>query len=97
MLRSQSHCRKPFLLLSSYYKVQMDEEHFLTPTVFGAIIQCAFQTSKLIMILFREFEKCRFNGTREPTHHTMTLLAVDLPCSPSHVFQLAVALATAKA
>lgn len=97
MLRSQSHCRKPFLLLNSYYKVKMDEEHFLTPTVFGAVIQCAFQTSKLIMILFREFEKCRFNGTREPTHHTMTLLAVDLPCSPSHVFQLAVALATAKA
>lgn len=57
---------KHFPLLSNYYGLKMNEEHFLTPSVFEVMIQCAFQMSKLIMILFREFEKCRFNGTRKP-------------------------------
>lgn len=63
MLRNQL-ILKCFPLLSNYYGVKMNKEHFLTPSVFEVIIQCAFQLSKLIMISFREFEKSRFNGTR---------------------------------
>lgn len=65
MVRNQS-LLKCFLLLSHFYRAEMDEEHFLTPSLFEVIIQCAFQMSKLITILFREFEKCRFNETRKP-------------------------------
>lgn len=55
-----------FLLFGSFYRTEMDEEHFITPSVFEIIIQCAFWMSKIIMILFIEFEKYRFNETGEP-------------------------------